>query len=121
MSSEPSLEFIKKEWHGSLKAYIIGFISSLILTSASFLLVITRVISGKNLVYSIVGLALVQAVFQLIFFLHLGQESKPRWQLWIFLFMLFILLIIVIGSLWIMNDLNERMMSNMPMMEMSHD
>ena len=121
MHSELSLEAIKKEWHGNVKSYVIGFISSLILTSASFLLVITKALTGRALIYSLVSLALIQAILQLIYFLHLGQESKPRWQLWIFLFMLFIMFIIVGGSLWIMTDLNDRMMSNMPMMDMHHD
>jgi len=121
MSSDLSLEATKQEWHGSLKAYIIGFVSSLILTSISFSLVITKVLTGRTLVYSLVSLALTQAIVQLIFFLHLGQEAKPRWQLFIFIFMLFIMLIIVVGSIWIMTDLNDRMMSDMSMMEMSHD
>jgi len=120
MSTELSLNKIKKEWHGSWKTYIIGFVSSLILTSASFLLVITKALTGRSLIYAIIGLGLTQAIFQLIYFLHLGQESKPRWQMWIFFFMLLILLIVVGGSLWIMSDLNDRVMSDMNM-EMHHD
>ena len=50
----------------------------------------------------------------------MGQEAKPRWETLIFCFMVLILLIIVIGSLWIMNDLNERVMPEMTR-EMSHD
>lgn len=120
MHDELSLSEIKKEWHGTWKTYIIGFVSSLLLTTASFFLVITKVLTGKNLIYAVVGLALAQAVFQLIYFLHLGEEAKPRWQLGIFFFMLLILLIVVGGSLWIMNDLNDRVMSNMNM-GMPHD
>ena len=80
-----------------------------------------KILTGHVLIYSLAGLALIQAIVQLFFFLHLGQEAKPRWQLFIFLFMLFIMLIIVIGSIWIMVDLNDRMMLNMPMMEGMHD
>lgn len=108
--TELSLKRMKKEWHGSLKAYIIGFIASLLLTTISFLLVIAKAVSGPTLAYTIVALALVQALFQLIFFLHVGQEAKPRWETLTFCFMFMILLIIAIGTLWIMHDLNERMM-----------
>lgn len=118
MSSELSLIEIKKEWHGTLQAYVIGFISSLFLTIASFLLVITKVLTGRALVYTIVALALIQAIFQLLFFLHVGQEAKPRWETLVFYFMLLVLLIISVGSLWIMNDLNDRVMSHM---ETPHD
>lgn len=120
MSEELSLKEIQKEWHGSLKAYVIGFIASLILTATSFFLVHTRLLPEQYLVHTIVGLAVAQAIIQLLFFLHVGQEAKPRWETLVFYFMVLILLIIAIGSLWIMWDLNERTMSGMPM-EMPHD
>jgi cytochrome o ubiquinol oxidase subunit IV len=113
MHHELSLKAAKKEWHGSVKAYAIGFVISLLLTSISFLLVVFKVLSGKNLIFTIVTLALVQAVCQLLLFLHLGQEDKPRWETITFYFMFLILSIIVGGSLWIMSDLNDRVMSDM--------
>jgi cytochrome o ubiquinol oxidase subunit IV len=45
-----------------------------------------------------------------VFFLHLGRETRPRWKLAVFLFMLGVILILVFGSLWIMTNLNYRMM-----------
>lgn len=113
MSTELSLNEIKKEWHGSLKSYVIGFIASLLLTLVSFSLVITKAISGAYLIYAILGLALIQAVCQLLFFLHVGTEDKPRWESMVFYFMILVLFIIVLGSLWIMYDLNDRVMSGM--------
>jgi cytochrome o ubiquinol oxidase operon protein cyoD len=110
MHEELSLKEIKKEWHGTLRSYLIGFITSILLTMTSFSLVITRLFSGKTLVLAIIGLALVQAIFQLLFFLHLGQEPKPRWETLIFFFMVMVLLIVVLGSLWIMYDLKDRVM-----------
>ena len=123
MSADLTLNEIKKEWHGNLRSYLIGFIASFLLTSTSFFLVATDAFSKKTLIYTICGLAFTQAIFQLLFFLHLGKEPKPRWETYIFFFMAFILFIIVIGSLWVMNDLNHRVM---PMMdnisqEMMHD
>lgn len=118
MSEELSLKEIQKEWHGTFRDYAIGFIACLLLTGASFLLIISKILLGKALVYTIIGLALVQAIVQLLFFLHVGKEAKPRWETLVFCFMLLVLLIIVIGSLWIMNDLNDRVMLGM---EMTHD
>ena len=46
---------------------------------------------------------------RLYFFLHLGKETKPRWKLYVFGFMVSVVLIIVFGSIWIMNNLNYRM------------
>lgn len=113
MHSDLSLQEMKKEWHGSLKAYVIGFFSSLVLTSIAFLLVTFEVFSKEILLPMIVVLALAQAVCQLLFFLHIGQEAKPRWETLVFYFMLLILLIIAIGTLLIMHDLNDRVMSYM--------
>lgn len=115
MHDELSLKEIQKEWHGTLASYAVGFLCSLVLTAASFLIVISKILTGQSLIYSIIGLALIQAIVQLRFFLHVGQEAKPRWETVVFYFMLLILFIIAIGSLWIMHDLNDRVMSDMKM------
>jgi len=120
MHTDLSLKEVQKEWHGSYKSYAIGFAASLLLTGTSFALVATKLFSPHILAYTIISLALLQAVCQLRFFLHLGQEAKPRWETVIFFSMVVILLIIVIGSLWIMFDLNDRVMSHMTK-EMPHD
>jgi cytochrome o ubiquinol oxidase operon protein cyoD len=57
----------------------------------------------------VVGLAVAQLLVQLVFFLHLGREPKPRQNLVVFLFMLLVIGILVIGSLWIMHNLNYHM------------
>jgi cytochrome o ubiquinol oxidase operon protein cyoD len=93
-----------------------GFILSLVLTITAYLFVERHVatnhaaFSHETLVWVIISLALVQLIVQLFFFLHLGQESKPYWNLTIFLFTLPVLIILVFGSLWIMNHLNYNMM-----------
>jgi cytochrome o ubiquinol oxidase operon protein cyoD len=46
---------------------------------------------------------------QLIFFLHIGEERGGRWKLLTFVFVLMTLGIIVVGSIWIMNNLNYNM------------
>jgi cytochrome o ubiquinol oxidase operon protein cyoD len=46
-------------------------------------------------------------VVQLHYFFHLGQESKPRWNLLMFLFMALVLVVVVFGSLWIMYSLEH--------------
>lgn len=106
-----SLNEAKKEWHGSRVSYAIGFIGCLILTASSFLVAIYKPVEGFSLFAGLVALAFTQALLQLIFFLHVGQEAKPRWETLVFLFMILVLLIISIGTLWIMYNLNERLMS----------
>lgn len=120
MHDDLSLKEIQKEWHGTLRSYVSGFIASVLLTVIAFFLVITKLFSEQVLIYAITFLALTQAIFQLLFFLHVGQEAKPRWETLLFYFMVTVLLIIALGSLWIMYDLNNRLMAEMTI-ENSHD
>lgn len=94
-------------------SYVIGFVSSIILTLVAYILVVNHVMSGAGLVAVIVGLAIIQLFVQLFFFLHLGEESKPRWNLMALLFAAMVVIIVVFGSLWIMNNLNYNMMPDM--------
>lgn len=115
MHQEPSLEEIKKEYHGTLTYYLIGLFTSLVLTIIAFYLVWARKLPVDILMYTIIGLGFIQAGVQLRFFLHLGKEAKPRWESISFFFMLTCLAIIILGSIWIMYDLNQRVMSGMQM------
>lgn len=95
----------------TVNTYIAGFIFSLSLTLAAFLLV-WRYVDSDRQIFSegfllawIAALAIVQLFTQLVFFLHLGRESKPRWNLTVLAFAAIIVVILVFGSLWIMANL----------------
>lgn len=107
---EPNLEQIKKNYHGKLRSYLEGFFGSILLTLLSFGLVVFHILPPLPLAAAITTLALVQAAVQLHFFMKLGYEDKPKWETLTFSFMFLILLIIAIGSLWIMFDLDMRLM-----------
>ena len=98
--------------HGSYKSYIIGFILSIILTIVPYMIVVNHLLSREIMVFMVVSIGVIQLFIQLIFFLHLGTESKPRWNLMAFLFTLFVVGILVIGSLWIMYNLDYNMMDH---------
>jgi len=94
---------------GSYKSYTLGFAVSVILTLAAFYLVANHRFSRDRVIAAIVGLAVIQLLVQLLFFLHLGRESKPRWKQLVFYSMLTAVFILVAGSIWIMNNLNYNM------------
>ncbi|MCA9325629.1 cytochrome o ubiquinol oxidase subunit IV [Candidatus Saccharibacteria bacterium] len=102
----------KLELTRSRNAYIIGFVLSILLTLTSFYLVQHDKFSHSLLIGSVAALALAQFGVQMFFFLHLGQEPKPRLKLATFWFMLLVVVIVVVGSLWIMNNLNYNMMAS---------
>lgn len=93
----------------TLKAYVTGYVLSLYLTITAYILVSDHTFSRRTLIFAAVGLALTQFLVQLVFFLHLGTETRPRWKLIVFSFMITIVAILVFGSLWIMSNLNYRM------------
>jgi len=95
---------------GSLATYIIGFVLSVLLTLAAYVSFTSNILSGKELLFALIAPAIAQLLVQLVFFLHLGKESRPRWNLTVFLFMLIMVGIVVIGSLWIMHNLDYHMM-----------
>jgi len=95
--------------HGTLLSYSIGFILSIVLTLAAYFGVVNHLLSSNVLIAAVLGLAVVQLLVQLLFFLHLGRESKPRLNLISFLFAGMVVLIVVFGSLWIMYNLDYNM------------
>jgi len=113
MSEERSLREIQKDWPQTLKLYGIGFCGSLFLTGLSFSLAATHPFPRGILIGVLVFLALMQAIVQLIFFMHMGKEAKPRWMTLVFYFMVLVILIVVLGSLWIISDLDHRVMPAM--------
>jgi cytochrome o ubiquinol oxidase operon protein cyoD len=104
----------------TLSAYLAGFICSLILTLVAYSLVARHVNSGGHvyninlLTIAIAGLAITQLLVQLVFFLHLSRESKPRWNFTVLLFAGLVVFIVVAGSLWIMQNLGYHHPDNNP-------
>lgn len=96
----------KAQW----PAYLLGFGLSVGLSVAAYLAVSHQLWAGFGLVMVIAGLAAVQLVAQLVFFLHFGSRAQSQWNLVAFLFMLLVLVIIVGGSIWIMHNLDYNMM-----------
>lgn len=98
-----------KHEHGTIGSYIIGFQLSLIFTFIPYLLVIKKVVSGSALLATILGFGILQMIVQLVFFLHLGRERKPRWQLLFLIGTVIGIMTVVGGSLWIMHHLHYNM------------
>ncbi len=96
-------------WEYQMSSYITGFLLSILFTIDAYLLATRNVVEGAALVASLIGLAVLQLLVQLIFFLHLGKKTESRWRIPLLLFAATVVLIIVVGSLWIMNNLNYHM------------
>lgn len=94
----------------SVKPYVIGFTLSVVLTLLAYWAVVGKAYEVAFIVAIIIGLAVLQLFVQLFFFLHLGEEMRPRWRLVTLGFGVLVVFIVVFGSLWIMDNLNYNMM-----------
>jgi cytochrome o ubiquinol oxidase operon protein cyoD len=94
---------------GSAKLYVVGFIISLLLTFEAYVLTIGSTAGSFILVIILLGLALIQLMVQLFCFLHVGQDKNPKWNLQFFVFTFLFVLLVIIGSIWIMYHLNYNM------------
>jgi cytochrome o ubiquinol oxidase operon protein cyoD len=112
--SEPKTIVARHETaHGTVRTYTIGFVLSLILTLTAYILVVNEVFSSWTLVGVLAALAITQLAVQLVCFLHVGKESKPRWNLTVMAFAVMVVFILVFGSLWIMKNIQYNHTHNM--------
>jgi cytochrome o ubiquinol oxidase operon protein cyoD len=92
------------------RSYLLGLGLALALTGAAFGLSVFKILSGTALLTTIGVLALVQIAVQFRFFLHIDLSRSKREDLQLILFSSLLILIMVGGSLWIMSNLDQRMM-----------
>lgn len=95
--------------HGTTESYVVGFILSLLFTIIPYLLVTNKVQGGRILLVTILAVAVLQMIIQVVFFLHLGRERNPRWQLYFFVGTVVGILTVVGGSVFIMAHLHANM------------
>ena len=95
--------------HGDIRSYITGFVISIVLTLIPYFVVVDHLLSGHMLIAVIVLFGIAQLLVQLIYFLHLSPKAKAKWNLIALVFTTLIVLILVVGTLWIMNNLNYNM------------
>ncbi|CAN5658705.1 hypothetical protein BH23PAT1_BH23PAT1_0440 [soil metagenome] len=98
-----------KSEHGTVNSYVIGYLLSLLFTFIPYYLVVNQVISGTELLYTILVIAVVQMIIQIVFFLHLGRGPKPLYNVVFFISTVGVILLVVGGSMWIMHHLNYNM------------
>ena len=97
-------------WNTSVKRLILGFVLSFFLLLVMYAVIKYNIFEGFIACAIIMSLAFLQAALQLVCFLHLGSEKSPFWNSVLFVFMLAVMLIVVVGSIWIMYNLNYHMM-----------
>src|SRR4030095_12389861 len=93
-----------------IQSYVIGLALSTLLTIASFGLPATGLVWGPGIPVALAVLAIAQMGVHLVFFLHITTAPDNTNNVLALTFGIFIVILIIAGSLWIMANLNEKMM-----------
>lgn len=96
--------------HGSVKEYVWGLIWSIVLTVIPFTMVMTSEFSTGVTMLVILVTAIAQMFVQLVFFLHMNTSSEQTWNVTSAVFIVVIVAVVVLGSVWIMQHLNHNML-----------
>lgn len=97
---------------GTTASYVTGFLLSLVFTAIPYYLVVNKSIAGSALLATILGFAVLQMAIQIFFFLHLGRGPKPLYNVAFFISTVGIILVVVVGSMFIMDHLNYNLMAS---------
>jgi cytochrome o ubiquinol oxidase operon protein cyoD len=100
--------------HGTVKSYLTGFVLAVLLTAIPFWLVLGKVLDNSSVTGLVVlGLAAVQIVVHMVYFLHMNTKSEGGWSILALIFTTMLVVIMLSGSIWVMYHLNTNMMPGM--------
>ena len=103
--------------HG-VRGYLIGLALAAALTAASFYLAGSGLIYGPAIPAALVALAVAQMGVHLVFFLHLTTGPDNTNNVLALAFGILIVTLVIVGSLWIMANLNHNMVPMSRVMQM---
>ncbi|WP_273720186.1 cytochrome o ubiquinol oxidase subunit IV [Bartonella sp. ML71XJBT] len=105
---------MQNETHGpSTGSYLIGFILAVFFTLGSFIPVMYGMMESwaiSTKVAYLIGMAIIQIIVQIVFFLHLNSGPDAKWNLSALWFAAICVLIIIGGTWWAISHLNYNMM-----------
>jgi cytochrome o ubiquinol oxidase subunit IV len=102
----------------AILGYVIGLVLAALLTAASFAAIYTNLIWGPAIPAALVTLAVAQMGVHLVFFLHLTTAPDNTNNAMALAFGVLIVALVIGGSLWIMDHLNQNMAPMHQMMQM---
>lgn len=94
----------------TLKLYLLGIAQCIILTLIPFYVVMNHLYSRMTTFGIIAVCAIAQFIVQAIFFLRLNSKTiQSKMNVMTFIFCIIVLLVVVMGSIWIMGNMDYNM------------
>ena len=95
----------------AIQIYLLGFLLAIGLTVASFWIAGSHMVWGPGIPAALLALAVAQMGVHLVFFLHITSGPENTNNTLALAFGILIVLVVVVGSVWIMAHLNHNLMT----------
>jgi len=100
----------QESYNTAVKRYIIGGLGSVFFILLTYMMVTREWFANPmSIAFFVLLFAFMQLILQLVTFLHVQTETKPRWKSIGFVSSTIMILVVVGGSIWVMYNLNYRM------------
>ena len=109
--------FHHQETAGAVGSYLLGLGLATLLTVVSFFVAGTALVWTPSIPVALVVLAIAQMGVHLVFFLHITTGPDNTNNVMALAFGVLIVLVLMVGTIWVMTTMNHNMM---PMDQMMH-
>jgi cytochrome o ubiquinol oxidase operon protein cyoD len=101
-----------------IRGYLIGFGLSVLATVVAFFLSGTSLVWQPSIPAALIVLAIAQMGVHIVFFLHITTRPDSTNNVMALVFGIFIVFVLIVGSVWIMTHLNHNMIPMERIMQM---
>jgi cytochrome o ubiquinol oxidase operon protein cyoD len=100
-----------------IRGYVVGLVLATLLTIGSFWIGSGGIVWGPGIPVALVALAIAQMGIHIIFFLHISTGPDNTNNVLALAFGVLIVFLVLVGTLWIMANLQHNMLSMATMMQ----
>jgi cytochrome o ubiquinol oxidase operon protein cyoD len=101
-----------------IRAYLVGFGLSVLATVVAFYLSGTSLVWQPSIPAALIVLAIAQIGVHIVFFLHITTRPDSMNNVMALAFGVFVVFVLIVGSVWIMTHLNYNMLPMERLMQM---
>ena len=101
-----------------IRGYLVGFGLSVLATVVAFFLSGTSLVWQPSIPAALIVLAIAQMGVHIVFFLHITTRPDSINNVMALVFGIFIVFVLIVGSVWIMTHLNHNMIPMERIMQM---
>jgi cytochrome o ubiquinol oxidase subunit IV len=101
-----------------LRGYFLGLVLAFVITAVAFFIAQTTLVWQPSIPIALFVLAIAQMGVHLVFFLHITTGDDNANNILALAFGILIVMLLLVGSLWIMTNLNHNMIPMDKLMQM---